>query len=276
MENQLIEAVVDGILFYALLFFVVATILSGGMWAVGAFSTNYTQSTNGKKGFLISSGAALAISAFSVIVGFALKVGWFGRLLDSPALLVLLIVAAGTLGAYKLVRLLRSTRIRLPYLALGELLVLLATAIIIPPRRRNHWLLAAQSYIYEAPRGHRRRWCLHLVLKAPGYSIAAGLPMVSEQVAELSEHVSNLREDPSQLRESFLKAVDRVIFSASCRVALLFSPLIFLPSSIWSSRTATSIGTLAGFALIQVILQGATTCLRHLRRRAAADKDANN
>ncbi len=52
---------VDGIGFYALIFCLVGLILSAGLWAVGAFSNNYTQSVNGKKGFLITAAAALVI-----------------------------------------------------------------------------------------------------------------------------------------------------------------------------------------------------------------------
>ncbi len=52
---------VNGIGFYALIFCLIGLILSAGLWAVGAFSNNYTQSVNGKKGFLITAAAALVI-----------------------------------------------------------------------------------------------------------------------------------------------------------------------------------------------------------------------
>lgn len=62
------EKLVSGIMFYSLVFCLVGLVLSAGMWAVGAFSNNYTQSVNGKKGFLICAGSALAIGAAKALV----------------------------------------------------------------------------------------------------------------------------------------------------------------------------------------------------------------
>jgi hypothetical protein len=62
------QTLVSGIMFYSLVFCLVGLVLSAGMWAVGAFSNNYTQSVNGKKGFLICAGAALAIGAAKQLV----------------------------------------------------------------------------------------------------------------------------------------------------------------------------------------------------------------
>lgn len=53
----------QGIAYIALVLVVIGLVLSAGLWAVGAFSNNYTQSVNGKKGFLICAAAALAIGA---------------------------------------------------------------------------------------------------------------------------------------------------------------------------------------------------------------------
>lgn len=58
----------NGIAFYALIFVIVGAVLSGGLWALGAFSNNYTQSINGKRGFLICIGAAFAIGAANVLI----------------------------------------------------------------------------------------------------------------------------------------------------------------------------------------------------------------
>lgn len=68
------ERLLDGLAFYGLLFCVVGVVLSAGLWAIGSFSSNYTQSVNGKKGFLICAGAALAIGAASALVN------WFATL----------------------------------------------------------------------------------------------------------------------------------------------------------------------------------------------------
>jgi hypothetical protein len=51
----------SGVIFYSLILTMVGVVLSAGLWAVGAFSNNYTQSINGKKGFLICASAALAV-----------------------------------------------------------------------------------------------------------------------------------------------------------------------------------------------------------------------
>ncbi|MEU1728951.1 hypothetical protein ACNF49_30755 [Actinomadura sp. ATCC 39365] len=48
-------------------FLLVGGVLSAGMWAVGAFSNNYTQSVNGKKGFLLTSSAALVLGALTFL-----------------------------------------------------------------------------------------------------------------------------------------------------------------------------------------------------------------
>src|SRR3954469_14281230 len=66
---------VNGIGYYALIFCLVGLILSAGLWAVGAFSNNYTQSVNGKKGFLICAGAALAIGAAFFLVSWFFGAG---------------------------------------------------------------------------------------------------------------------------------------------------------------------------------------------------------
>jgi hypothetical protein len=57
-----------GVIFYALLLTLVGLVLSAGLWAVGSFSNNYTQSVNGKKGFLICAVSALAIGAAYLLI----------------------------------------------------------------------------------------------------------------------------------------------------------------------------------------------------------------
>jgi len=62
------ENLVDGLGFYALLACLIGLVLSAGMWAIGSFSSNYTQSVNGKKGFLVSAGGALMIGAAAALI----------------------------------------------------------------------------------------------------------------------------------------------------------------------------------------------------------------
>ncbi len=52
-----------------LILFIVGAILFGGLWSVGAFSNNYTQSINGKRYFLISSGLAVLACGSSALFG---------------------------------------------------------------------------------------------------------------------------------------------------------------------------------------------------------------
>ncbi len=54
---------------------VAGIILSAGLWAIGSFSNNYTQSINGKKGFLICVASALFIGAAYVLVEFFFGLG---------------------------------------------------------------------------------------------------------------------------------------------------------------------------------------------------------
>jgi len=69
------EKLVNGVGFYALLACLIGLVLSAGMWAIGSFSTNYTQSVNGKKGFLVSAGGALMIGAAAALIDFFQKAG---------------------------------------------------------------------------------------------------------------------------------------------------------------------------------------------------------
>lgn len=69
------KKILGGIMFYSLIFCLVGLVLAAGLWAVGAFSNNYTQSVNGKKGFLVCAGAALAIGAAQFIVNYFFGIG---------------------------------------------------------------------------------------------------------------------------------------------------------------------------------------------------------
>src|SRR5947208_745085 len=66
--SEIAQNITNGIGFYGLLFCLVGIVLSAAFWAVGSFSSNYTQQINGKKGFLISAGSALAIGAAAALI----------------------------------------------------------------------------------------------------------------------------------------------------------------------------------------------------------------
>ena len=53
--------------FYAMTFLVVGALLSGGLWALGAFSNNYTQTVCGKRGFLLCLSMAWATGVVHVL-----------------------------------------------------------------------------------------------------------------------------------------------------------------------------------------------------------------
>lgn len=57
------SGILGGLTFYALLFTLAGLSLSAGVWAVGSFSSNYSQQVNGKKSFLICLASALFIGA---------------------------------------------------------------------------------------------------------------------------------------------------------------------------------------------------------------------
>jgi hypothetical protein len=59
----------------ALLLPIVGLIFSVGLWAVGAFSNNYTQSVNGKRGVLIAGAASIA-AILIVAIAAQVKSGW--------------------------------------------------------------------------------------------------------------------------------------------------------------------------------------------------------
>jgi hypothetical protein len=54
---------------------IIGLISSAGLWAVGAFSNNYTQSVNGKRGFLIS-GTAEIVAILIVAIAAQFKSVW--------------------------------------------------------------------------------------------------------------------------------------------------------------------------------------------------------
>lgn len=73
--KDVITEVLSALSFVALAMCIAGIVLSAGMWAIGSFSNNYTQSVNGKKGFLISVASALFIGAAYVLVNGAYLIG---------------------------------------------------------------------------------------------------------------------------------------------------------------------------------------------------------
>lgn len=63
------QSMLGGLMYYGLLFTVAGVVISAGIWAVGSFSQNYSQSVNGKRMFLVCAGAAFFIGAAWFLVG---------------------------------------------------------------------------------------------------------------------------------------------------------------------------------------------------------------
>lgn len=63
------------LMYVSLAMCIAGIILSAGLWAIGSFSNNYTQSINGKKGFLICVASALFIGAAYFLVNYFFQMG---------------------------------------------------------------------------------------------------------------------------------------------------------------------------------------------------------
>lgn len=62
------KTILAGVMYFSLLFTIGGLVVAAGVWAVGSFSANYTQSVAGKKGFMVCAGSALFIGAAYFLV----------------------------------------------------------------------------------------------------------------------------------------------------------------------------------------------------------------
>lgn len=96
--------IMGGLVFFSILFNAVGMLLSAGLWAVGSFSNNYTQSVNGRKGFLICGGAALIIGASQTLVSYLrgdwIPLAFIVGVLSALSLLVWLLRSFGRRRTY--------------------------------------------------------------------------------------------------------------------------------------------------------------------------------
>jgi hypothetical protein len=73
--TDLIEKLVSGFGYWALIAAIAGMLLSAVVWAVGHHSANYQQAYNGRKGVLVAAVAAIVIGAAPVLVEFFFNLG---------------------------------------------------------------------------------------------------------------------------------------------------------------------------------------------------------
>jgi hypothetical protein len=73
--SGVLQDLIDGLAFWALLICLAAMIIAATVWAVSSHTNNHHYSANGRRGLLVSMLAALAIGASSALVNFFAEAG---------------------------------------------------------------------------------------------------------------------------------------------------------------------------------------------------------
>ena len=73
--SRVLQQLIDGLAFWALLACLAGVILSAAIWAFAAHSNNHHQSANGRRGLLVAAAAALAVGASAALVNFFVAAG---------------------------------------------------------------------------------------------------------------------------------------------------------------------------------------------------------
>jgi hypothetical protein len=73
--SKVLQQLIDGLAFWALLACLASVLLSAAIWAFAAYSNNHHQSANGRRGLLVSAAAALAVGASAALVNFFAEAG---------------------------------------------------------------------------------------------------------------------------------------------------------------------------------------------------------
>jgi hypothetical protein len=73
--SNVLQQLIDGLAFWALLACLTGVIVSAAIWAFAAHSSNHHQSANGRRGLLVSAAAALAVGASAALVNFFAEAG---------------------------------------------------------------------------------------------------------------------------------------------------------------------------------------------------------
>ncbi len=73
--SRVLQDMIDGLAFWALLGCVAAMIIGAVVWALASHSNNHHYSASGRRGLLVSAFAALAIGAAAALVNFFAEAG---------------------------------------------------------------------------------------------------------------------------------------------------------------------------------------------------------
>ena len=73
--SQVLQSLVDGLAFWALLACLAGMVVAAAVWAFAAHSNNHHYSASGRRGLLVSALAALAVGASAAIVNFFAAAG---------------------------------------------------------------------------------------------------------------------------------------------------------------------------------------------------------
>ena len=73
--SRVLQRLIDGLAFWALLACLAAVIVSAAVWAFAAHANNHHQSANGRRGLLVAAAASLAIGASAALINFFADVG---------------------------------------------------------------------------------------------------------------------------------------------------------------------------------------------------------
>jgi hypothetical protein len=73
--SKVLQSLVDGLAFWALLACLAAMIIAATVWAFAAHSNNHHYTANGRRGLVVAAAAALAIGASAALVNFFAEAG---------------------------------------------------------------------------------------------------------------------------------------------------------------------------------------------------------
>jgi hypothetical protein len=73
--SKVLQRLIDGLAFWALLACLAAMIVSAAVWAFAAHANNHHQSANGRRGLLVAAAGSLAIGASAALINFFVDLG---------------------------------------------------------------------------------------------------------------------------------------------------------------------------------------------------------
>lgn len=73
--SDVLQGLIDGLAFWALLACLGGMVVAAAVWAWASHANNHHYSANGRRGLLVSAGAALAVGAAAAIINFFAEAG---------------------------------------------------------------------------------------------------------------------------------------------------------------------------------------------------------